>query len=120
MIIRVVVCILLLTACVVSVSSIHRRRGVERRKVLPAGGTMAHSRQIPTCGTFRLQQDPVVGLSFLLGQPPLMTRQTQHTDRHLQSAAGPFPSRNSSAATFVFFPLREKGGGLIQHSYLSL
>lgn len=45
-------------------SSVHRWRRVERRQVLPAGRAVAHSRQVPTGRTFRLQQAPVVGPSF--------------------------------------------------------
>ncbi len=44
-------------------SSVHRRRGVERCKVLSACCPVAHSRQIPTCWTFQLQQAPFVGAS---------------------------------------------------------
>ena len=45
----------------VSPSSVHRRRGVERREVLPAGRSVADARQIPTCRTFWLQQASLLG-----------------------------------------------------------
>ncbi|KAF6728265.1 Phosphofurin acidic cluster sorting protein 1 [Oryzias melastigma] len=50
--------------------SVHRRSGVERRQVLPAGGAVAHSRQVPPRRTVRLQQAPVVGLSRLQNLRP--------------------------------------------------
>lgn len=51
-------------------TSVHRRSGVERRQVLPAGGAVAHSRQVPPRRTVRLQQAPVVGLSRLQNLRP--------------------------------------------------
>lgn len=119
------------------VLSVHRRRGVERRQVLPAGRPVAHPRQIPTCRTLWLQQAPLLGLGtapLLLLSTPLtpdstadsprschtlslshsLTLSPTHTHTHTRSCLSAAERRLS-----LFFPISLSSCSL-QLSYFSL
>ena len=96
----------------VSPSSVHRRRGVERREVLPAGRSVADSRQIPTCRTFWLQQASLLGLRTRRLLSPWLDLHLSSIPSHICAKTPPLSTCRAErrrAGLISFFSLAKVG-----------